>query len=115
MKLLLVFVMLFTLSNCSQLDAVKKLVTPSKPTIDAELVVGDKDEAIVDQLGDNITIQTDDVKGGINNYTNNAPVWLVIIAVLGWMSPDPARCFSWLSKLFKKKKNKLSSENWEII
>lgn len=94
------------LIGCSGL--LSKLPLPDKPTVDAELVIGDKEEAVLGQLGDESKVETGDVEGGINTTTttyieNNVSYVMLLLAILGWVLPTPRSMFSGFIGLFKKK------------
>lgn len=74
--------------------------------INAELTVGDKREEINTQLGNKEIITNNaehvgDRVGEQINITENIPLWLVLLLILGWMMPTPSNIWKALVKGFK--------------
>lgn len=62
------------------------MIKPSNGlSVDAELVVGDKEEQINTDIGNTITEQT---ANRINNVYKNDP-FIILLALIGWMLPSP--------------------------
>ena len=88
MRVILLSVVLF-LGGCTALDAAKFLMPSASKglDVDAELVVGDKQEDINTQVGD----RTEQRAGSITNV-NDIPFSYVLLFMLmaGWAIPSPS-------------------------
>jgi hypothetical protein len=81
------------------------VVKPSSG-IDAELTVGDKSEEINTQLGNKeiVTNNAEQVGDRVEkqiNITENIPLWLVLLLILGWIMPTPTNIWRGFVKGFK--------------
>lgn len=81
MKTLSVVVLALLLSGCSGLSLLSML-KPSTPAIQAEVVIGDKNEEV--SVGGQ--------EAEVINNNNEAPMWLVAFACAGWFLPSPRQC-----------------------
>ena len=88
--MLKVIILSLLLTACSWKD-VLDFVSPSSGGIDTEVVLGDKREQIDTRVG------SQEAEEIINN--NNAPVWLIALAMLGWFMPTPQGMYNmWREK-----------------
>jgi len=88
MRRLIVSVLLAaSLTACSWKDVIDLVSPSSKGGINTEIVAGDKNQEIHTEIG--ATAQTAET---IVN-TQNAPVWLMVLAALGWFMPTPQGMF----------------------
>ena len=79
-----VLILTLFLTGCSWKDVIG-LLSPSSGGIDTEIVVGDKKEEIVTEIG----TQKQTANEITNTTVDNAPVWLIVLAMLGWFLPTP--------------------------
>jgi hypothetical protein len=92
--LLLVGTML--LSSCTLWDLIKPGDGPAL-AVDTEIVAGDKNQTVETNVGETTNNQAAEEITIENNYTD---YWLVIIAILGWISPTPTTIWKWFTNLF---------------
>lgn len=92
------------LSGCSALQTAMSLAGPASNGIEAEVVLGTKEEAINTEVGGQVTNskQTADT---IENHINNVPLTFMLLMVLGWLLPSPNEIWKGLKDmvLFWKK------------
>lgn len=96
------------MTGCAMLtDLAIDAISPDKGGINTELVLGDKEQALgnnqdvkagtigkVVGTNDNSVIATRAKEVTVNNI--NVPIWLTLLAVLGWMSPTPTNMFNYM-------------------
>ena len=99
-----VVVLLALLTACSPLDLIKPMLSGSSgPSLEVDTTVGDKEEAVVGQVGSSTEIASESITGGINTTNvQDIPPWVLLVLVLGWMLPSPSVLYkeikSWRNK-----------------
>lgn len=106
LKILTIISVLF-FSACSPLDVAKMAtgVGGSGPSLEVDTTVGDKEEAVVGQVGDSTEIASESITGGIN--TTNVqyiPPWVMLLLILGWLLPSPHEMYKEVKSWGWKKK-----------
>ena len=102
MKVVVVLVLLGML-GCTPFDVAKSLLDPSSgPSLD--VTVGDKEEAVVGQVGDSSEIEAESITGGVNTTNiQETPPWVVLLLVIGWVLPGPREMYAEVKSWFKRK------------
>ena len=100
-----IFSILIMLAACSPMDFIKPMLGGGGgPSLDVETVVGDKDEAVVGQLGDSSVVSTESLTGGINTtYVEDIPPWVVMLLILGWLLPSHTEIYREIKSWFRRK------------
>ena len=93
-SLLLVLVV----TSCSALDFIKPGGVNANAQIGKEntqQVVGTQEETSNDVEGDQVNSEGQLTTNGSVGVINNQPVplWMVVLAVVGWMAPSPAKIY----------------------
>ena len=84
---------LLLLSGCSALSAVKSVVGGA-PTVGVEATLGNKEEAVVGQVGNKQEVHVKELKGGMTtNNIQDIPVEFMLLMLLGWMLPSPQEIY----------------------
>lgn len=87
----------FLLLGCSLLSKLTPVgALTDQPSIGIETTLGDKNQTASVDTGKKQTATV------INN-TEELDPFLLIVALLGWVLPDPPRIWTWLTGLFRKK------------
>lgn len=90
-KVFIALISMLFLASCSALDAVQAVSSLGSPSgVEAELVVGSKEQTMENQVGDNANV--------INN-TQEIPFEFMVLLVLGWLLPSPQEIWGGLVKL----------------
>jgi hypothetical protein len=88
-----------TLSSCTLWDVLK----PSSDglSVDTEIVAGDKEVSAEVVANKETTHNTADVISNTYQTVNEqAPWWVIILLIIGWVAPTPSQMFRWVkSKL----------------
>ena len=108
-KVILVLFSVTLLSSCSMLSA----LSPT-PTLGVEATLGNKEEAIVGQVGSKQEITVESLSGGLTTQNiQEVPMEFMLLMVLGWLLPSPLEMWkglinilssfgSFILKLFNK-------------
>ena len=104
----LLLLSLNTLVGCSALSSLSMLAGGGTPTLGIEATLGDKEEAVVGQLGSSQEIAVESVTGGITtNNTQDIPMEYMLLMILGWVLPSPMEIVkntgSFIKSLFGRK------------
>ena len=108
-KYTLAVILMFSLLACTPADVIKqglKAATGGNDGISVDAQIGDRQTENTLKTGDENTVQAEKVEGGINYVDNSPSLPIVLLLILGWLLPDPARMWSWLTKipsLFRRK------------
>lgn len=98
--------MTLLVASCTPLDLVKQglgLGTQSGISVDAQ--VGDREINTEIDTGDSSEINASEIEN-VNYISEERDNTLLIIAIIGWMAPDPVRIWTWFTNLFKFRKRK---------
>jgi hypothetical protein len=79
----------FILISACSLSDIADFIKPSTPSVDAELVVGDKQESITTEVG----TTKQEAETISNTSSTNIEPWFVVLAMLGWFLPTPQGLF----------------------
>ena len=102
----IVLLLVGVLAACSPLDLIKGAIG-SGPSLEVETVVGDKEEAVVGNIGDSSEIVSESITGGVNTtYIADTPPWVWLLMILGWMSPSPTDMYKEIKSWFTRGKKK---------
>ena len=102
----IVLVVLLSVSGCSTLKGLSSaigLADTASNGIDAELTVGQKQEAINTHVGESNSQQQAEE---ITNYVDNIPPMVLFMLILGWLLPSPSEMWRGLTGLFTWGRNK---------
>ena len=104
MRVVVVLVLLGML-GCTPFDVAKSLLDPSSgPSLEVDTTVGDKEEAVVGQVGDSSEIVSESITGGVNTTNiQETPPWLYLVCILGWMAPSPRDIYNEIRSWFRGK------------
>lgn len=91
--------------GCTPFDVAKSILDPKgAPSLEVDTTIGDKEEAVVGQVGNSSEIVAESLSGGVNTtYVQDTPIWVWLIAILGWMFPSPGSIYSEIKSWFKRK------------
>ena len=72
------------------------------PTVGIETTLGNKDEAVVGQLGSSQDISVESLSGGVTtNNTQDIPMEYMLLMILGWVLPSPMEIVRGLTDFIK--------------
>ena len=105
MRLIVILTLSGLLIACSPMDFIKPMLGGGDgPSLEVETVVGDKDEAVVGQVGDSSSISTESLTGGVNTtYIEDIPPWVIMLLILGWLLPSHTEIYREIKSWFKRK------------
>ena len=105
MKVVVVLVLMGML-GCTPFDVAKSILDPSSgPSLEVDTTVGDKEEAVVGQVGDSSQISTESLTGGVNTTNiQETPPWVVLLLIIGWVLPGPREMYAEVKSWFKRKR-----------
>ena len=105
-------VLLFFLNavvGCSALSALNMVTGSSTPTLGIEATLGDKEEAVVGQLGSSQEIAVENLSGGVTtNNTQDIPMEYMLLMIMGWILPSPREIFKSTGSSIKRGYNLFS-------
>ena len=84
----IIIILCLTLSGCSALSMLTG--GGGVPSLGVEATLGDKEESVVGNIGDNQTISTESFSGGVTtNNVEEVPLIFMVLLILGWVMPTP--------------------------
>jgi len=91
------------------MDLIKGAVSGgSGPSLEVDTTVGDKEEAVVGQVGTTTEISTESLSGGVNTTNiQDIPPWVMLLLILGWLLPSPSEIYKEIKSWFKLTKRKI--------
>ena len=96
-----VFILCLSLTACSWTDALDFIIPSKDGGINTELVVGDKNQSVVTEVGSETNNQQ--AESIVNNITDEAPIWLILFGMIGWVLPSPQSMWtSWRNRNVRK-------------
>lgn len=100
----LLLVLCLGIGGCTALQTAMSLAAPASKGIEAELVVGDKQEEVNTEVGSQVT-NSKQTAQTIENHIESVPLSFMLLMVLGWLLPSPNEIFRGLKNmvLFWKK------------
>lgn len=104
-KLLIATILASSLSGCAIWDWIKP--ASDGIAVDAEMTIGDKTEEINTEVTaeKNTTHNVaDQVYNTYQEMNENAPWWIIVLLILGWVLPTPHRMGRWVLTLLERKK-----------
>jgi len=94
MRALYITILLFSLQSCMLLDFIKP---SSGISVDTEVVAGDKEiNTEVTGTKETTTNTADAITQTYNNVNEAYPWWVLVLLILGWVSPTPTRMWKGL-------------------
>ena len=104
-SILALLLSLSILAGCSALGlaggATSLLAGGGGPSVDAELTIGDKKQAVNTQVGDDLEQQAT-----VINNVKEVDHLLILIAVIGWLLPGPHEIWRGLTSLLPWRRSK---------
>lgn len=104
----LLALLVFSLTSCSALDVAKTAMGiggGNGPSLEVDTTVGDKEEAVVGQVGASTEIASESITGGINTTNvQDIPPWVMLLLILGWLLPSPHEMYKEVKSWGWKKK-----------
>lgn len=106
MKYVIIFIFLFSLTSCASLP----FMGGGVPSLGVEATMGDKEEAVVGNIGDTQNMSVQSLSGGVTtNNTQEIPIEFMLLLILGWLMPTPTEIFrgtkNFVLTLFGRKTN----------
>ena len=91
-----IFSIVILITACSPLDIARSVLDSNKgPSLEVDTTVGDKEEAVVGQVGDTSEIVSESITGGVHTtYIEDTPPWVVLLLILGWLLPSPGSMYN---------------------
>ena len=104
--MLRILMLSFVLVACSPLDVIKGAMGGSGPSLEVDTTVGDKEEAVVGQVGSSTEIVAESLSGGVNTTNiQDIPPWVLILLVLGWLLPSHTEIYREIKSWVRRKGN----------
>lgn len=102
-NLILAAILASSLSGCAIWDWIKP--ASDGIAVDAEMTIGDKTESINTEVTaekNTTTNMADKVYNTYQEMNENAPWWIILLLILGWVLPAPHHMWHGLLKLLKR-------------
>ena len=96
-KVLIPIVLLFSLSSCTLWDIINPFSKGEGLSVDAEMVVGDKQEEVNTEIVGKKETTVNTADSIVNTYqtvNEQYPFWVVALLILGWVLPSPHQMWS---------------------